>query len=77
MMYFYHNSCVVSFEFRNFFKIRCESIQGFDQLGVVVSLVGKDKLSRKLYQKIAQYCDILQQLYILKRLEAVVSLCCQ
>ena len=29
--------------------------------------MGKDQLSKKLYQKIAPYCDILQRLCILRR----------
>ena len=31
--------------------------------------VGKDQLSRKLYQKIVPYCDIIQRLCILRRFE--------
>ena len=48
------------------FEMRCECIQGLSQLGVVF-FVGKDQLSKKLYQKIAPYCDILQRLCILRR----------
>ena len=41
-----------------------------DYVGVVsFFFVGKDQLSRKLYQKIAPYCDILQRLCILRRFE--------
>ena len=44
---------------------------GADDYVEVVSFffVGKDQLSRKLYQKIAPYCDILQRLCILRRFE--------
>ena len=65
--YFFHNSCVVSFQFRNVFKNRGECISGLSLLGVLVSFVGKDQLSMNLYQKITRYCDILQRLCILKR----------
>ena len=36
IMYFYHNSCGVSFEFWNVIKVRCDGMQGLSQLGVVV-----------------------------------------
>ena len=42
-------------------------IQGLSQLRAVVSIVGKDRISRQFYQKIAQYCDILQRFCILRR----------
>ena len=60
MTYFYHNSCVVSFEFQSVLKYVMSSF-----------------LFRKLHQKIAQCCDVLQILCILWRfggnIESLVS----
>ena len=43
--------------------IRTQSVRS----SIFFFFVGKDQLSRKLYQKIAPYCDILQRLCILRR----------
>ena len=72
MTYFYHKLRIPEC-----FKIRYECTQGLSQLGVLVSFVGKDRVFRKLYQKIAQCCDVLQILIILWRfggnIESLVS----